>query len=364
MRTICYLFAAYLLLPLSVQAQHSPPPLIPVGLDTYRRWDQWPLQRTGVRAYMRSTYDRNGGNESADASHFLFMKAEDYDVTLDVAGRGILYFFRANHWHGSPWHFVADSIDNIVQESGTADPVNAKKRFTNTTFLRKKPFRGRWRGPGRLPKGPILSEQQHDYESPEASAVEQLISRYEWGIDVFPAAPWGMDLLKLPDYAKKAGKELYPAQTAGGRYTRGTSAFTVKLAPGNTGVLLRRMLDYSFPNQKAAVYVATADKSVDSATWEYAGTWYLAGSNTCMYSDPRGELERRQLTTQTSNRRFRDDEFMIPAALTKGRSAIRIKVQHTPVEQELFPGFPFPKRSAWSELKYDVYSYVLPAVKK
>jgi len=39
------------------------PPVIPAGLDAYRMWERWPYQRIGVRAYMRSTYDRKGGNE-------------------------------------------------------------------------------------------------------------------------------------------------------------------------------------------------------------------------------------------------------------------------------------------------------------
>src|SRR4051812_49428088 len=80
------------------------PPVIPVGLDAYRMWDRWPLQRIGARAYMRSTYDRTGGNEGADASHFLYQLAEDDNVALDVRGHpGGLYFVRTNHWHGSPW---------------------------------------------------------------------------------------------------------------------------------------------------------------------------------------------------------------------------------------------------------------------
>ena len=53
--------------------------MIPVGLDCYRMWDQWPSQRIGARAYMRSTYDRRGGNEGADASHFLFQLAPYWD---------------------------------------------------------------------------------------------------------------------------------------------------------------------------------------------------------------------------------------------------------------------------------------------
>jgi hypothetical protein len=122
---------------------------------------------------------------------------------------------------------------------------------------------------------------------------------------------------------------------------------------------LRRTLDYSFPNQTAEVYIADAGNS-QNTEWKLAGTWYLAGSNTCIYSDPPGELENRLLRTKTSNRRFRDDEFMIPASLTANRSAIRIRVKFIPNDQELFPGFPFPKKSAWSELRYDVYSYILP----
>jgi hypothetical protein len=49
----------------------SEPPVVPVGLDAYRPWERWPVHRIGARAYMRSTYDRRGGNGGADASHFL-----------------------------------------------------------------------------------------------------------------------------------------------------------------------------------------------------------------------------------------------------------------------------------------------------
>ena len=69
----------------SVAAQHVKNerlPVVPVGYDAFRMWQLLPQQRIGVRAYMRSTYDRGGG--SADASNFLFMKKEDENVTLDV----------------------------------------------------------------------------------------------------------------------------------------------------------------------------------------------------------------------------------------------------------------------------------------
>ena len=82
---------AALLLGLAVLAMGAEPPVIPVGLDAYRLWDRWPYQRIGARAYMRSTYDRTGGNESADASHFLYQLSDGYNVPLDIPGpRGAL----------------------------------------------------------------------------------------------------------------------------------------------------------------------------------------------------------------------------------------------------------------------------------
>src|ERR1051326_7903604 len=98
------------------------PPIIPVGLDAFRQWERWPYQRIGARAYMRSTYDRRGGNEAANASHFIYQLADDYNVSLEVTGPGVLYFVRCNHWHGSPWHYEVDGRDHVVQESSTAQP--------------------------------------------------------------------------------------------------------------------------------------------------------------------------------------------------------------------------------------------------
>jgi hypothetical protein len=716
-------------------------PTIPVGLDAYRMWDQWPVQRIGARAYMRSTYDRTGGNESADAGHFLFMKQEeDNSVTLDVEGRGILYFVRTNHWHGSPWRYVVDGNVHIIKETATNDPVDAKKKFTKTTFipevafpepltftwsathganlmwvpigfeksfrlaygrtrygtgyyiyhhyanenqlsqpirswnpgqtpdkdvlelisragtdiapqqikkesgkirlnkssvefadirsapssvralkfrlpvdkaeelerlklritwdgrkqasvdvplclffgagtlynrdqreylvkgfpinirydysvnrvelscyypmpffksakfelygipssnteieyeLRYEPYRlspnqssyfhatykdipepelgkdlvlldtrgiegvkewsgnfvgtsfifthrnflgtlegdprfffddsqtpqaqgtgtEEWGGGGdywggrnmtlpfaghpcgvvkkedakndkdlihsayrflladlmpfgnravirlehggenlssehyetvtywyglpapsliktdELDIGSLSSEKEHNYVSPQASIVETIVSRYEWGIDSLPQKAWGMDAAKIQGF--RPGMEIYPAQEENGRYTKGSSEFTVKLNPKNHGVMLRRTLDYSFPNQKAEVFVS----DVKGNDWKYAGIWYLAGSNTCVYSDPRGEIDKRLYKMQTSNRRFREDEFLIPGKLTRGKSSVRIRVKFVPVERDLYPGMPFPKENAWSELRYQVYSYVMPQFK-
>src|SRR5947208_11284621 len=82
--------AALLFLCLATRA--AEPPEIPVGFDAYRQWERWPVQRIGARAYMRSTYDRTGGNRAADASHFLYQLADDRNVTLDLEGTGLLCF--------------------------------------------------------------------------------------------------------------------------------------------------------------------------------------------------------------------------------------------------------------------------------
>jgi hypothetical protein len=698
------------------------PPAIPVGLDAYRQWERWPYQRIGARAYMRSTYDRRGGNEGADASHFLYQQADDFNVSLDVAGPGILYFARYNHWHGSPWHYEVDGTDHLVQESSTKDPThpvansvflperlfprplawtwsvtkgadlswvpipfetsfrmaysrthygtgyyiyhqyvrgarlsqpirawdgqtppdtdvlrlieragtdlgpegsrpsgvgtlygkrsvtairltkgpaviralelsvpreaalafsNVRVRLTwddrpepsvdapaalffgagvlynrdNREFLVKAfpvhirydrervhlacyfpmpffksarielvnpgdkdlpdvhwsvrttpytdpadhvayfhatyrdhpkpeaghdlvlldtkqaegggdwsghlvgtsfifshranlntlegdprfffddsltpqaqgtgteewggggdywggrnmtlPFAGHpvgarnakeakgaedqiesayrflladlmpfgknariclehggtnestehyetvtyWYGVPRatlrqtdeLKVGDPQSEQAHHYRSPEASAPYEITSRYEWGVDHL------------------RGKEVYPAHTDRGRKTKGTSEFTLKLEPKNLGVLLRRKLDYAFPNQRAEVEVADVSRgqSGERLAWKPAGVWYLAGSNTCVYSNPKEELGATQHIVQTSNRRFRDDEFLLPRDLTEGRSAIRVRVRFTPVERPLFPGHPIPEL-AWSEIRYTAYCFVMP----
>ncbi len=191
--------------------------------------------------------------------------------------------------------------------------------------------------------GDAQSEQGHQYISPDASPPYAITSRYEWGVDTLN------------------GKEIYPAHTDSGRKTTGVSEFNLKLAPNNFGVLLRRKLDYQFPNQRAEVFVARAAAGNAAGPFKPAGVWYLAGSSTCVYSNPKEELGAAQHIVQTSNRRFRDDEFLVPRKLTQGQSEIRVRIRFTPVDVALFPGQPLPEL-AWTELRYDAYCFVLPEV--
>jgi hypothetical protein len=191
--------------------------------------------------------------------------------------------------------------------------------------------------------GDAASERSHECVSPEAYQPYEITSRYEWGID-------------------RIGRtEIYPAHSDTARKTTGSSEFTLKLAPNNFGVLLRRKLDYAYPNQRAEVFVADAGAGAtgDAAAWKPAGIWYTAGSNTCVYSDPPGELGATQHNVQTSNRRFRDDEFLIGREHTRGKRAIRVRVKFTPVKIPLFPNWPMSE-SAWTEIRYTAYCYIMP----
>lgn len=699
----------------------GPAPVIPVGLDAYRTWDRLPYLRIGVRAYLRSTYDRSGGNEGADASHFLRQEADDRNVALDVEGPGVLYFSRANNWHGSPWHYRVDGVDHVIRESNTATPASpspgsvflpaaalpaplaitssvalgadldwvpipftralsiayerthygtgyfilhqfpdqpenlsqplvawdeappdpavvawvaqagadlapagsevsttratvdlapgavtkaldfpaagpqmvrairlrapaasavalgharlrvtwddradasidapvglffgagslfnrsgaadlvkatmASVRFEGadvalamfypmpffrrarveligaaeaiggvTVELVTEPYTGlpgqvayfhatfvdhgappagqdlvlldttrvegggdwcghfagtsftfsdtgnlftlegdprfffddsrtpqgqgtgteEWGGGGDYwnggqtetlafaghptgqpfgapalgPEDPIESayrflvadvmpfgrnariqlehgganesvehyrtvtywygrpgaclvptdtlhvgdtadEAAHGYVSPDASAVDTLTSRFELGVDHLN------------------GVETYPELTDTGRHTKGTSELTLAIAPSNEGVLLRRELDYGFPDQRALVFVAGPEPG---SAFEPAGVWYTAGSNRCVYSNPLGELDPPAHTVETSNRRFREDEFLVPPRLTRGRRSIRVRLQFAPEPHALVPGGEVPEQ-AWSEYRYWAYTYVVP----
>jgi hypothetical protein len=191
-----------------------------------------------------------------------------------------------------------------------------------------------------LSVGDTTSEKRHGYRSPDATQAQDVTSRYEWGPDTLN------------------GKECYPATTDRGRSTTGSSEFVLNIDPENYGVLLRRKLDYAIPNQRAEVSVA--DASGASPQWQAAGIWYTAGSNTCVYSNPESELGATLHVVETSNRRFRDDEFLVPRNLTRGRSSIRIRIHFKPLPVPLYPEYPLPPL-AWSEMHYSCYSFVVPS---
>ena len=202
------------------------------------------------------------------------------------------------------------------------------------------------------------SIEAHDYQCPTAEAPYELVSRYEWGPDANEPAWW-----HEPEVDADGSRLYFPAEADMVRIMRGTSEFTVKLDPDNLGVLLRRKFDYQYPNQRANVFVRHVD---GEASWQYAGEWYTAGSNTSVHSRPQGgnfseaELAPTEHNVITSNRRWREEEFLIAHELTDGVEQLQIRIEHVPVKRELHPGHPFPVENAWSESRYWVYCYQLP----
>lgn len=185
-------------------------------------------------------------------------------------------------------------------------------------------------------------EAAHDYASPDASAPDTLTTRYDWGVDTFD------------------GTVVYPATTDTGRHTTGTSELTLAIDPANFGVLLRRKLDYGYPDQRALVSIA--DASTPGAPFVPAGVWYLSGSNTCAFADATTETGVVAPTIETSDRQWRDDEFLVPRSLTEGLSRIRVRLAFSPISPALpvAPGSSLAP-AAWSEYRYTAYSYVMPA---
>ena len=75
---------------------------------------------------------------------------------------------------------------------------------------------------------------------------------------------------------------------------------------------------------------------------------------------PESEIGPPVNKERTVNRRFNESEFLLGREHTEGRKAIRIRIQFAPVEIDLWPGHPFPEQTAWSEIRYTAYCYVMP----
>ncbi|MCC6491835.1 MAG: DUF2961 domain-containing protein, partial [Pirellulales bacterium] len=225
--TVVLWCARALALALSPAARAEPSgealPVVPVGDDAYLQWERLPYHRIGVRAYMRSTYDRTGGNRDADASHFLYQQADDFNVTLDAAGPGVLYFARTNHHHGSPWHYEIDGADFIVKESATDDPVGADQRLKESDFLPADlfPHPLTWTWP--TTKGADLMWRPIPFERSLRLAYSRTF--YGTGYYIFHLFPRGADNLSRPvqswdrtppdprvlDLLRSAGEDIAPA---------------------------------------------------------------------------------------------------------------------------------------------------------
>ncbi len=213
-------------------------------------------------------------------------------------------------------------------------------------------------------------EQRHAYRAEGASRRYEFASRHEVGWDVVPFKGvehgWGQTDSKL------LRASAFDPTFDDGRTTAKPVTFALALDPRNLGALLRRRLDLQSPNQKARVLVADPPASPEGKpNWRPAGIWYTAGSNTAVWSHPNGlpkgqyqghqELAPFAEVLETSNRRWRDDEFMLPRALTEGRDKVLVRIEPIELRLPLVPGRPADD-NPWTEFRYWAYSFVMPGL--
>jgi hypothetical protein len=113
-----------------------------------------------------------------------------------------------------------------------------------------------------------------------------------------------------------------------GRWTDKGSSFTAKINPQNDGVRIRRRINQMAYHQESEVYV----------DGKLAGTWFDQGSNLVLNYDHAPYKKRvkdyfaqkkQEVPTWangTMPSKFRDTEFEVPAALTKGKEKLEIKL--------------------------------------
>jgi hypothetical protein len=204
-----------------------------------------------------------------------------------------------------------------------------------------------------LDVGNKTDEDRHGYRAEGASEPYTLQSRFEWGPDTLPVT--GVKGAPM--------MEVFPPVSDDGRRTVKPVEMTLAVDKNNVGVMLRRRLDLAYPDQKARVLIQ------DEGQWKPAGTWYTAGGNTVVFADPNAlppakrqghpEVAPPATIVETSNRRLREDEFLLPRALTAGRDSVRVRIEPVVVDTPLYPGAPRVDR-AWTELRYWAYSLVMP----
>lgn len=154
-----------------------------------------------------------------------------------------------------------------------------------------------------LPLGSASSRTAHNYRSPTESDYS-LTAAYEYPVH-------------------------NPLISASGVRMTGISSFTMNLDPSNVGAFLRRTFDSGVANQQANIYI----------DGQFAGVWYSAGGSDRTDSDGHP-------------RRWRDEDFPLPPALTRGKVKVTVRVEFVPSSD--------PPDSAWTEFRYQLYSLVMP----
>lgn len=121
-----------------------------------------------------------------------------------------------------------------------------------------------------------------------------------------------------------------PQSTSSVVSTTGAASFSMALDPQNIGAFLRRAFDSCIANQRADVFI----------DGQFAGIWYDAGVSA-----------RRDHAGQ--QRCWRDEDFPLPAALTRGKTSVTISLHFVATHD--------PQDTTWTATNYQMYCFRLPA---
>lgn len=173
-----------------------------------------------------------------------------------------------------------------------------------------------------LDVGNTTSESAHTYTAIGSMQTGDKTYKYQGDCNA-----WGADMMQN----SVATQSLV---TDNGRIINGSSEFTAAILPDNNGVRILRRMDAS-TIQMAKVFVD--NKEVTESRF-YTPINFRPGDG--FYRIWNGIIWSQHL--------FRDIEFDIPAAYTKGKSSIRIRMENMR---------PTANGGDWSEFLYHVYSY-------
>ncbi len=137
----------------------------------------------------------------------------------------------------------------------------------------------------------------------------------------------------------------------------------MKLQPENFGVMLRRKPDYQFHNQRAEVSIADASKESQKMPISNPPAFGTQpGRIPAFIPIRRKNSARRSINCKRRTADFATMNSLVPVDLTKGRSAIRVRVKFTPVETPIshVTKQEPPVERLWSEIRYDAYCYQMP----
>jgi len=102
-----------------------------------------------------------------------------------------------------------------------------------------------------------------------------------------------------------------------GYWSNGESSFKVDVDPDNDGVRLRKRINQLLYHQALDVFVDD----------QPAGRWFEQGSQYQILQEKQMKVEGYSSDWKDINKRFRDTEFEISAALTQGKSSLNIRLK-------------------------------------